>query len=121
MTRLLLALAVLVSLGAQRGPDESNLPPQEKQIPAGDYCKRSDVAITKRETHAHHCDCTYSCTVDANGNVSESGGHRSTACKASCERNGRRCTCHVETPCLQSDHNALANMDGEIIAVARRK
>lgn len=118
--RICLIVLALLGLAAQQPPDESQLPPAEKQIPAGDYCKRSDVTITKNETHAHHCDCTYSCTIDSNGNVIETGGHRSTKCMASCERNGRHCTCHVEEPCVQGGHNALADMDGRVVAVARR-
>lgn len=76
----------------------------EHQIPAGDYCKRSDVTIGPREVHAHHCDCTYSCRVEADGSVTEYDGEKNPKCKAYCSKDGRRCTCHVEEPCDLKGH-----------------
>jgi hypothetical protein len=120
MKRVIILLALLALGAAQRPVDERDLPDFEKQIPPGDYCKRKDVPITKNESRAHHCDCTYSCYVDANGNVIETGGHRNSACLASCEMNGRRCTCHVEEPCpAEPGHNALADMHHTVVLVAR--
>lgn len=71
----------------------------EHQIPAGDYCKRPDVTIGPKETHAHHCDCTYACSVDENGVVHEFDGEKQPKCKSYCSKDGRHCTCHVEEPC----------------------
>lgn len=71
----------------------------EHQIPAGEYCKRSDVTIGPREVHAHHCDCTYSCRVEEDGSVTEFDGEKNPKCKAYCSKDGRHCTCHVEEPC----------------------
>jgi hypothetical protein len=114
MTRLvLLVIVAAVSIGAQRQPDESNVPDSEKRIPPGHYCKRPDVPITPNETKAHACACKYSCSVDEHGNVSE---HESPDCLSFCHLHGRRCTCHVEEPC-DPKGNALMNMDGRIVAI----
>ena len=110
----IILLAIVLGFIAAQPPDESGLPDSEKRIPAGDYCKRSDVTITPRETHAHHCDCTMSCTVDENGEVTV---HESSNCMAFCEKNGRRCTCHVEEPCPKEGYNALMDMDGHVVAM----
>lgn len=122
---VLLVVGLLVSAAGQaRQPhvDESTLPASEKQIPEGDYCKKADVPIGKNETHAHPCSCAYHCTVDQNGNVTETEGEHSPACKAYCSKNGRRCTCHPEEPCDVGAHgNALADMDGTIVAVAAHR
>jgi len=120
MKRALLALFVFASLAMQtvQPPDESNVPESEKRIPAGHYCKRPDVTITPRETHAHHCDCKFSCSVDEEGNIVE---HEAPNCLAYCHLNGRRCTCHTEEPCEgEGKHgNALMDMDGHVVAVKR--
>ena len=114
---VLLVLAAL-SLSAQQPPDESSLPPGEKKIPPFHYCKRSDVRITPRETRAHPCDCKMTCTVDAQGNVTM---HESSNCMAYCEKNGRKCTCHVEAPCPKEGGNALMDMDGGVVAFLKRR
>lgn len=116
--RLILYAMLLGFTVAQSGqpPDESTLPDSEKRIPAGHYCKRPDVAIGPRETKAHHCGCEYSCSVDAQGNISE---HESETCLSYCHANGRRCTCHVEEPCVGKPGNALMDMDGRVIAMKR--
>ena len=128
MKPLILALALLgvAALQTERPCwvthtcDESNVPDIEKQVPPGDYCKRSDVTIRPSETHAHPCDCQYSCTVDNEGNVID---HESSTCKVYCKINGRRCTCWPEgDPKVECDHvggNAIMNMDGEVIAVRK--
>ena len=112
----LLTAALVGSAAAQPPVDESALPQSEKRIPPGHYCKRSDVTITPRETHAHHCDCTMLCTVDADGNVTM---RETASCMAYCEKNGRRCTCHVEEPCPKPGANALADMHGRVVAMLR--
>lgn len=100
------------------GADPDGHLKSEHQIPAGDYCKAPDVTIGPRETHAHHCGCTYACSVDANGVVNESGGEKMPSCKSYCSKDGRHCTCHVEEPCLGTK-NALRDMTGRIVAVRR--
>jgi hypothetical protein len=115
MTRLALLVLVLLSVAAQRVPDESNVPESEKRIPPGHYCKRPDVPISANETHAHSCACRYSCSVDEQGNVSE---HESPNCLAFCHLNGRRCTCHVEEPC-ERPGNGLMDMNGRVLAMRR--
>lgn len=109
MRRVLLALAVVVSVAAQD--------PRETRIPEGHYCKRVGVPISKNETKAHSCECTYSCSIDADGNVTE---RESEACMAWCHKGGRHCTCHTEAPCPSEGHNALADMDGHVVAVKVR-
>lgn len=93
----------------------------EHQIPAGDYCKKSDVPIGPKETHAHPCDCSYACHVDENGNVSETGGEKTPQCKSYCSKEGRRCTCHPEEPCDLKAGDGLADMNGRVIAVGRHR
>jgi hypothetical protein len=128
VTRFMLAVALLgLVVGTQTGtqtvtqtqpPDESNLQESERRIPPGHYCKRADVPISKSETSAHPCSCTYSCSVDEEGNVTES---ESSACQAFCKKNGRRCTCHVEEPCPgTAKGNAVMDMDGTVVAVRVR-
>jgi len=114
---LAIIAAAVLALAAQRPPDETNVPPSEKRIPPGDYCKRAGVPIGPRETHAHSCECHFSCTVDENGTITQ---HEDASCQAFCHRNGRRCTCHVEEPCPNDRHgNALMDMDGRVVAVHR--
>jgi len=118
MKRIAIVILALLAVAAQQRPDESNLPESEKRIPAGDYCKKADVPIGPRETHAHPCSCTFSCTVDEHGTVVE---HEDGSCKAFCQKNGRRCTCHVEEPCPGTGHgNARMDMNGHVVAVRRR-
>jgi hypothetical protein len=117
-----LALLVVGLMGQQQDPayDADGHLKAEHQIPAGDYCKAMDVTITARETHAHHCDCTYSCHVDHDGNVTESGGEKSQGCKAYCSKDQRRCTCHPEPVCsLDGQANARMDMNGRVVAVKR--
>jgi hypothetical protein len=117
VTRFILAAALLgLVKGAQtQPPDESSLPEHERRIPPGHYCKRADVPITKNEKSAHPCNCTYTCSIDEEGNVAE---RESSDCQAFCKKNGRRCTCHVEEPCPGSSHgNARMDMDGAVVAV----
>lgn len=122
MTRLLLILvAGLLGIAAQSAYDPDGHLKAEHQIPAGDYCKRSDVTITARETHAHHCDCSYVCHVDKDGNVTESGGEKSTGCKSYCSKDQRRCTCHPEPVCDIEPHTARFDMGHQMIAQARRR
>lgn len=102
-----------LALAAQQLPNEDNLSPAEKRIPPFHYCKKSTVTITKNEKTAHPCDCKYSCSVDAQGNVIE---HESVECLAYCQKNGRRCTCHVEEPCDPKGH-ALMDMDRHVVAL----
>jgi hypothetical protein len=120
--KTLLLLAALVAVVAQQ-PDPSidadGHQKAEHQIPAGDYCKHVGVPIGPKETHAHACACTYACHIDQNGNVSETGGEKSTNCKAYCSKDGRRCTCHPEEPCDLGSHVALKDMNHVIVAVTR--
>lgn len=67
---------------------------------------------------AHPCDCTYACSVDANGNVTETGGEKGTSCKSYCSKDGRKCTCHVEEPCNQH-HVAKFDMNHEMVSVTK--
>lgn len=110
LTKFVLVLALAVV--ALQPPDESNVPDSEKRIPQGDYCKRVGVTITPRETHAHACDCKFSCSLDEDGNIVE---HESPECLAFCHLHGRRCTCHVEEPC-DPHGNGLMDMDGHVLA-----
>ena len=113
-----LIFAAMLSMAAIQPPSDENLPPEETRIPPGHYCKRSDVTITPRETRAHHCDCKMSCTVDeATGEVTT---HETINCMAWCEKNGRRCTCHVEEPCPKEGDNALMDMYGHVVAMRKR-
>lgn len=114
MIRLFLIIAILTGGVQIQPPDESTADPRETRIPMGDYCKRPDVTIGPRETHAHHCPCEYSCSVDENGVVSE---HEDEKCLSYCHLHGRHCTCHVEEPCLGKGGNALMDMDGRIVAM----
>lgn len=122
MKLLVLVLALAAVAAAQQSDDRVDADghlKSEHQIPAGDYCKRVGVPITARETHAHACDCKYSCSVDADGNVSETDGEKHPTCKSYCSKDGRRCTCHVEEPCDMRG-NALADMNGAVVAVRVR-
>lgn len=121
MRRLLLILVALASIAALQPPDETNVPDSEKRIPPGHYCKLAGVTIGPRETHAHSCECTYSCTVDEAGRVTD---HEASNCLAFCHLNGRRCTCHPEgepgVECSKTEgSNALLDMDGRIVAMKR--
>ena len=105
--------------------DENTIQANEKRIPVGHYCKRPDVPISPRETRAHHCDCTYACTVLPDGTVVETGGEHASpdnegrgGCLSYCQKNGRTCTCHVEEPCEAGQH-ALADMTGQLVAVPK--
>jgi hypothetical protein len=118
------ALSIVIAAGllglagaAQQQTNEDTLSPAEKRIPAGHYCKRSNVMITSSEKNAHPCDCKYSCSVDQYGNVTE---HESTDCLAYCQKNGRRCTCHVEEPCDPKGGRALMDMNHRVVAMPRR-
>lgn len=118
MRRILLLVLAVSALAAQQPPDESNLPPEERRIPPGHYCKREGVPIGPRETRAHSCPCTMSCTVNGDGTVTE---HEDSKCLSWCAKNGRKCTCHVEEPCPGSiAGNALMNMEGRVVAVKIR-
>jgi hypothetical protein len=113
MKRLVIVLLALAALAAQQTPDESNLPASETRIPPGHYCKKMGVPISASETRAHSCECTFSCTVDDDGNIVE---HEDSTCQAFCHKNGRRCTCHTEEPCPGSDRgNARMDMDGKVV------
>ena len=115
MKRLALIFLALAALAAQQTTDESNLSDSEKRIPPGDYCKRVGVRIGPRETRAHSCDCKFTCTIDEQGAVVQ---HEDATCQAFCEKNGRRCTCHVEEPCPGSDQgNARMDMEGQVVSV----
>lgn len=109
---LALMLAV-VGLAAQQPEDP------ERRIPAGHYCKREDVPISPRETNAHHCACKMVCDFDENHN--QTGERTTSDCMAWCQKEGRRCSCHVEEPCPGTlhAHQGWADMDGQIIAVRR--
>jgi hypothetical protein len=115
--RLIVLAAGLLgfAMAAQQPPNEDDLAPSEKQIPAGHYCKRSNVPITRSEKNAHPCDCKYACSVDAQGNVTE---QESPSCLAYCHKNGRRCTCHVEEPCDPKGH-ALMDMNHRLVAMLK--
>lgn len=119
-----LALAVL-SLSAQRPPDESNIPDSEKRIPPGHYCQQPHVYADnqrrgRRSDLAHPCDCKYSCEIDAQGNVTD---RESSTCLAYCHVNGRHCTCWPEgdpsVVCSKTSGSALSDMDGHVVAVIR--
>ena len=116
MKHVLLLAVALVGLAAQQPPDESNVPEAEKRIPPFHYCKRVGVTIGPKETRAHSCDCKYSCTVNAQGEIVE---HESPGCLSYCHVNGRKCTCHVEEACPDGHHNALMDMDGRVVSVQR--
>jgi hypothetical protein len=115
MKHLVLIFLALAELAAQQATDESNLPDIEKRIPPGDYCKRVGVRIGPRETRAHSCDCTVSCSIDEDGAVVQ---QEDATCQAFCEKNGRRCTCHVEEACPGGDPgNARMDMEGHVVSV----
>lgn len=119
MKRFAIVILALLALAAQQRPDESNLPASEKRIPPGDYCKKAGVPISQRETRAHSCTCTFSCTVDEHGTVVE---REDASCQAFCHKNGRRCTCHVEEPCPGDGRgNARMDMDGRVVAMRRHR
>jgi len=118
MKQIVIVVLALAALAAQQPVDESHLSEAEKRIPPNHYCKKAGVPIGPRETRAHPCECTFSCTVNADGSIVE---HESAACQAFCQKNGRRCTCHVEEPCPRDGAgNALMDMDGRVVAVIRR-
>lgn len=118
-----LCLAILCVVGAARqtpphnlpdGPEEL-IPEVERKIPPGDYCKRADVTIGPKETHAHPCNCEYSCTLNEDGSILE---HESSQCQAWCQKNGRKCTCWPEgDPTKQCDvpGSHAVDMDGVLI------
>lgn len=123
MTRLtltILAITAVTVIARQPpvwlpdGPEEL-IPEVERRIPPGDYCKRSDVEIRPTETHAHHCDCEYSCTLSEDGTIVE---HETSTCQAWCQKNGRRCTCWPEgdpsKACTAPGSHAV-DMDGVLI------
>lgn len=114
MTRMLLLVLAALSIVAQQQP--SQLPPHGERMPEGYHCKRPEVTISKNE-RAVHCDCKYSCSMLPDGSVSE---HEDPACKAYCHIKNQVCTCHVEEPC-DGHGNAQMDMDGHVVAVARRK
>lgn len=135
MKRALLALAVLASLAAQQPPADSAYDADghlktEHQIPAGHSCMQRQVYEenakrlanrgAKQSERLHPCDCTYTCHVDANGTVMETGGEKSTGCLSYCSKDQRRCSCHPEPVCDLGAHVALKDMDGRVVAVARR-
>lgn len=119
----LLILVALIGMAAQQPPDESTVPDNEKRVPPGTVCKRPDVPIRPQE-RAVHCDCTYSCEIDTDGNVVE---HESSTCSTYCHVNGRRCSCWPEGdpqhPCEhtgdQTRAHGLIDMDGRLVAVFR--
>lgn len=110
--------------------DDDGHPASEHQIPAGHYCQRTKVyeenarrlaARGRKPESAHPCDCTYTCHVDANGSLSETGGEKSTGCKSFCEKDGRRCTCHVEEPCDLGQGSARFDMNHKMVAMSRSR
>jgi len=123
---VLLAILVLSAVGITRqqptyqgrplpdGPEENITDEREKRVPPFDYCKRSDVTITPRETHAHHCDCTVTCSIGPGGEVIEQENEK---CLTYCHKNGRHCTCHTEEPCPIGPGQGLLDMDGNLVAV----
>lgn len=121
--KLFVLVLALAAVAAQQPPDDSydadGHLKAEHQIPAGDYCKNARVTIGPKETHAHACSCTYTCVVDANGTVSETGGEKSTGCKAYCSKDGRRCTCHPEEACDIGARQARFDMNGRMVAMRR--
>lgn len=94
--------------------------PRETRIPAGHYCK--SVAPGPKEKSAHQCSCTYHCTINPDGSITEA---ESDTCLSWCHKDGRRCSCWPEGdpqhPCEGSKGNALVDMNGRVVAVARRK
>lgn len=127
MMRILALLLAVLSLSAQRPPDESNLPDSEKRIPPGHFCQQSAVydynqQHGRRSAQAHPCSCQYACSMDADGNVTE---HEAPSCLAFCHVNGRHCTCWPEgdpkVVCDKPAGTGLVDMDGNVIAVARRR
>ncbi len=120
MLRIVMVSLLAVGLVGQQPPDESNVPAAEKRIPPGHYCKHEGVPIGPTETRAHSCACSFACSVDEDGNVTE---QESPNCLAYCHVNNRRCTCHVEEPtkCEGSPQaQAWVDMDGRLVAVAVR-
>ena len=131
MMRVVIVLLALVSLSAlQQSPyDPDGHLKSEHQIPAGHACMQRRVfeenaqrltALGKRQSDMlHPCDCTYSCVIDENGNVQESDGEKNPGCKSYCSKDGRKCGCHVEEPCLGTK-NALVDMHGTVVAERTR-
>lgn len=131
MKRLIVLLIALLSVGAQESPyDADGHLKTEHQIPAGHSCMQRQVfdenakrlaATGRRPSVAlHPCDCAFACHVDANGNVSETGGEKTPTCAAYCSKDGRRCGCHPEPFCDPGAHAALMDMNGTVIAVKVR-
>lgn len=97
----------------------------EHQIPAGHACQLEQVYNENaKRGHVspmlHPCSCSYTCVVDANGNVSETGGEKSTGCKSYCSKDGRKCGCHPEEACEVSKGSARFDMNHDMTAMARR-
>lgn len=132
MKHLILIAIALAFIGAQAPDPEYDRDGHlktEHQIPAGHYCLQARVyeenqrrmSPDKRaQSTAHPCDCTYTCHVDANGQVMENGGEKSTKCKSFCEVDERHCTCHIEEPCDLGAGQARFDMHHQMVAMARR-
>lgn len=130
MKTLLLILFAVVGLAQQADSpyDADGHLKAEHQIPAGHSCmqrrvfdenaQRLSARGAQPSARLHPCDCTYSCHVDANGNVTDTDGEKSVACKSFCSKDGRKCGCHPEPVC--DDGNALADMNGRVIAEKAR-
>jgi hypothetical protein len=131
--RVLLLIFAAFAIGAQPPDDSIDADGHlkaEHQIPAGHSCMsrrvfeenehRLAARGTPRSSAVHPCDCTYTCHVDASGNLMETGGEKSTGCKSYCSKDGRRCACHVEEPCPPAQGQARIDMNGTIVAVGRR-
>lgn len=114
---VILAAALLgVAAAAVQPPDESNLPESETRIPAGHHCLAGPPAAN--DPKGHECACKFSCSVDANGHVSD---HEDVACLSYCHKNKRVCVCHADEPCFGATAgNARMDMAGHVVAVARR-
>ena len=78
MRRLVLALAVFISLAAQ-----------ETTLPKDHYCLAGPPL--KTDPRGHECHCRLLCTHTLEGE------HESSDCKLYCRRD--RCACHPEEPC----------------------
>lgn len=130
MRWVLAALAAMQLLLPQPPPDTSidadGHAKSEHQIPAGHYCLSQRVYDENakrgiKQAAGHPCGCTYTCHVDANGNVTETGGEKSTPCKAYCQVDGRKCTCHVEEPCDLSAGSARFDMNHRMVAMGAKR
>ena len=113
---LTIVVAALVSLAA--------IPQQEGPYVKDEhaFCWNKETAGTQgkryaQDKNAHECACRLRCQLDANGNVV--GEHEDSTCGLYCKQ--ERCFCHRgEEPCEKPSGVGLVDMDGTVVAIARR-